>query len=58
MIRSSAYSLKLDVGRRGHARPSFGLRLDAAEPLLAQIPNAIGHPFNVLLDRWQHVGQH
>ena len=36
----------------------LGLRLDAAEPLFAQIPNAIGHPFNVLLDRWQHVGQH
>src|SRR5260370_6445054 len=36
----------------------LGLRLDAAEPFFAQIPDTIGHPFDVLLDRRQHISEH
>ncbi len=36
----------------------LGRGLDAVEALVAQIEDAIGDPFDVLLDRRQHVGQH
>src|SRR5260370_15075278 len=36
----------------------LGLRLDAAEPFFAKIPDTIGHPFDVLLDRRQHISEH
>src|SRR6516164_8974467 len=36
----------------------FGSGLDTTEALVSQIPDAIGYPFDVLLDRRQHVGEH
>src|SRR6267154_3663249 len=36
----------------------LGPGLNAAAAFVAQIPDAVRHPFDVLLDRWQHVGEH